>query len=488
MQPVNSSISSSILDFSSLIQNDPILSKIKDTVQEKGPMVQLITNLLTEIVKDSNPATVGYEKLSFYISTFLDEVNKLIHNSNQEDLVNKIASFVNIEKEKINLDDYRNLNPLIIASSWGDVNFLEYLLDHSGIDINAKTESGATALSHAILYRNFEITQLLTHRGAKLDGKINLLLVFATILWDPRFLEIFINQGLNPNASTHGVTLLGFATELNHLELIKALLDKGADPNQLSKAGTPLYIAASKGYPQSIELLMDRGASPAIISGGTPLCVAIQEKNVECVKVLLDKGTDPNQSAMGFTPVYVAAVRGDLESLKLLFDKEANPNQKSRGDTPLYATAFGGYLECAKLLLDRGANLHEKSTFVESLPGNLLYSRGTTATFRAACNGHLECLQLFLDRGGDPNEKSDDGITPLCAAIQKNRLRCVEMLLDYGAKIDEESNGETPLQIAIRTGNVECENLLRKYKSREHQNPMDELDKIDEWNQMDGWH
>ncbi len=50
--------------------------------------------------------------------------------------------------------------------------------------------------------------------------------------------------------------------------------------------------------------------------------------------------------------------------------------------------------------------------------------------------------------------------TPLCMAISKGDVEFVKKFIEYGASVDETSNGMTPLMFAARYNNVEIIKLL----------------------------
>lgn len=51
-------------------------------------------------------------------------------------------------------------------------------------------------------------------------------------------------------------------------------------------------------------------------------------------------------------------------------------------------------------------------------------------------------------------------VTPLCTAISKGDIEIVKKFLEYGANVNEKSNGMTPLMVAARYNNVEIMKLL----------------------------
>jgi ankyrin repeat protein len=52
------------------------------------------------------------------------------------------------------------------------------------------------------------------------------------------------------------------------------------------------------------------------------------------------------------------------------------------------------------------------------------------------------------------------GVTPLCIAISKGDCEAVKKFIDYGADVNEKSNGMTPLMIAARYNKVEIIKIL----------------------------
>jgi len=50
--------------------------------------------------------------------------------------------------------------------------------------------------------------------------------------------------------------------------------------------------------------------------------------------------------------------------------------------------------------------------------------------------------------------------TPLCVAIQKGELDVVKKFIEYGADVNEKSNGLTPLMVAARYNKVEIIKIL----------------------------
>jgi uncharacterized protein len=108
----------------------------------------------------------------------------------------------------------------------------------------------------------------------------------------------------------------------------------------------------------------------------------------------------------------------------------------------------------------------KKSILILSLSfatlGNVIYASGgqtltnnkeitffeTTPLCKAIGKGDLVAVKVFIEYGADVNEVSD-GMTPLMLAARYNRVDIIDLLLEKGAKIDtEDESGNTAMQYA----------------------------------------
>jgi len=112
---------------------------------------------------------------------------------------------------------------------------------------------------------------------------------------DVAAVKALLDQGVDVNAKTrYGATALSYACDKGHLEVIKLLIDRGADVNVKDTfyGEVPLGWALSHGHTQVVKLLLDKGAkgTDRVLSEGA------QEGNVEIVKIALDKGGLPPET------------------------------------------------------------------------------------------------------------------------------------------------------------------------------------------------
>lgn len=98
-----------------------------------------------------------------------------------------------------------------------------------------------------------------------------------------------LDAGVDVNAKTrYGATALSYACDKGHVEVVKLLIERGADVNVKDTfyGEVPLGWALSHGHAQVVKLLLDKGAAGierALMSG-------VQDGNIEIVKAVVEKG------------------------------------------------------------------------------------------------------------------------------------------------------------------------------------------------------
>src|SRR5262249_1915275 len=140
----------------------------------------------------------------------------------------------------------------------GDVAELKALLD-KGVDVNAKTRYGATALSYACDKGHVEAVKLLIERGADVNVK-----------------DTF-----------YGATPIIWASNNEHTEVVKLLLDKGA-----KGVDTVLMAGVGSGNAAMVKVALDKGGlSPATLT--MALSRATKDKRTEIIDMLKKAGAKP---------------------------------------------------------------------------------------------------------------------------------------------------------------------------------------------------
>ena len=198
------------------------------------------------------------------------------------------------------------------------------LLDQDPDLVNAKTESGLSAVLLATYYGHPAIAGQLAGRGARLDifeaSAIGNLERAGALLEDqPGLANAFAGDGFQP---------LGLAAFFGHLPVVELLLAKGAEVNSASD------------NPQRVM----------------PLHSGVAHRHLEIARRLVEAGADVNAvQADDFTPLHEAAQNGQLEMVELLLEAGAQVNpRKTDGKTPLGLALEYGHAEAADLLRMQG--------------------------------------------------------------------------------------------------------------------------------------
>ncbi|MEK6300774.1 MAG: ankyrin repeat domain-containing protein [Acidobacteriota bacterium] len=106
---------------------------------------------------------------------------------------------------------------------------------------------------------------------------------------DTAALKALLDKGVDVNAKTrYGATALSYACDKGHVDVVKLLIERGADVNAKDTfyGEVPLGWALSHDHVQVVKLLLDKGAAGVervLVSG-------VQGGNVEIVKAALEKG------------------------------------------------------------------------------------------------------------------------------------------------------------------------------------------------------
>ncbi len=162
-----------------------------------------------------------------------------------------------------------------------------------------------------------------------------------------------------------------------------------------------------------------------------------------------------------------ASRKGDLERIKQLLDGGIDVNASTKGNEyPLNEALVSKNLETIKLLLGAGAdpsNVLENAIREENKEKvELLLRAGTDANINmhgqtplvtAVLFYNLEVTELLIDYGADINAESNDGMNALSTAmLEPEDLDIVRLLLERGADVNAKSSYGSMLQTAIYRG------------------------------------
>ena len=283
------------------------------------------------------------------------------------------------------------------AANFGHLHLIQYLVAQ-GVEINAQSKSGATAL------------------------------FFAAEAGVPQIMAVLLQHGADPHITDRRLrTPLMQASAGGQRQCVKVLLEHHVDLNaQDRRRKTALDVAIEEGRVAIADLLVEHGARSAQKGedarettrrreAGFSLITAAQWGRLDQVQRLLDQGADPNfLSPENTTPLLQAVSFVQRPVVELLLERGASPDPpRARQDSPLGkaatlgSTASSDKVALLRLLLAAGANPNVQDTF------------GWTPLHRVLLNPflvsqrHLEVVNLLLDARADPNIVDNGGKTPL---------------------------------------------------------------------------
>jgi len=145
-----------------------------------------------------------------------------------------------------------------------------------------------------------------------------------------------------------------------------------------------------------------------------------------------------------FSVIVNKASLAEVQSV-LAYDPHLIHKRDTDGRTMLHAAAAADREDILKLLLEAGADINT-GDYPDTAK---FYTRLMTPLHRAVCSNSKSCVEVLLAAGADLHAKNGIGETPLQIAAGRGYTEIAELLLTYGANVDETDNeGRTALHKA----------------------------------------
>ena len=214
--------------------------------------------------------------------------------------------------------------------------------------------------------------------------------------------------------------------------------------------------------PKSEKDIINNLSSLSKEDQGIILRSACREEDKKTIRMLIAAGVDVNsKGSIGDTALMVTVAMNRKDIADILINAGADVNIGENHDiVPLHWAAMNGYVNMVKFLLEKGANIHSRD------------KHGRTALLWAISRSpisleHEDIIKLLVDGGTNIDLIDNRGYTALMYAVSKGCKRMIKLLLDAGADINIRSNtlGATVMQIALRDGQQDIIDLLKKYRS-----------------------
>jgi ankyrin repeat protein len=255
--------------------------------------------------------------------------------------------------------------PLHEASRRGPLKAVK-LLQTAGADLNARTQSGRTALFEAISNGQDDVVHFLIRSGSNANECTTRswsLLHTAAARGSISMIRLLTSKepGLISKSTDDGETALHVAVEHESLEIMTELIKLGSNVDAEDwQANRPLHVVAAKGFRGGCELLLANRCQ-----------------------------LDPRNSFQE-TPLHKACAAGHCGTVEVLIKAAADLRAPDLDNAfPLNRAAHNGHLDVVCILLDAGAEIDAADIM------------GRTALHDAAENGHAEIVRLLVGRGAD---------------------------------------------------------------------------------------
>ena len=244
---------------------------------------------------------------------------------------------------------------------------------------------------------------------------------------------------------------LAYAAAYGLTGIVNILLDEGVDVNQTNDMGiTALMSAAQGGYIDIVRALVSAGADVNKADendGRTALTEAVNNGHNEIVQTLLDNEANLEAATRdGKTSLLRAVHKGSVSTVRLLVDKGANMN------------AGAGLLQAAvksksTAMVELAASKIEEVGKADHM-GNLLVDVLNIGGISIAS------FELLIGKGADPTG-AIDGQTPIHVAARCGNVEAVRSLFKHGVSPNiRDKDGNTPIHLAAFRGQYEVIEIL----------------------------
>jgi uncharacterized protein len=211
-----------------------------------------------------------------------------------------------------------------------------------------------------------------------------------------------------------------------------------------------------------VSMLLNRGLSPDAVqdSSESPMLRFFLRDYTTCSKVLVEHGAKPLKPYELRKMIAHAVRSNNADAMRLVLSLDGARRLMA---TParLLGALRTGVDRVVEILLDNGA------------PHTRLSKDGWSCLHYASNRPDLDISfhRKLLQAGADPNTITQNGLTPLKAAIMRGRLPLVELLLEHGA--DPDLTGSDPCSPMVRASEISRIDILEALLERSKVAPQD---------------
>jgi ankyrin repeat protein len=334
--------------------------------------------------------------------------------------------------------------PLMTCARTGNPDAVRALLSRGAHPGASEPWHDQTALMWAAAEGHTEVARALIEdeRGVDIDARSSggfTALLIAAREDEPELVQVLLDAGADVNATApDGTTPLVVATVRGHSALATTLLEQGADPNADGTGYTALHWASGAWHTELTGRL--RGIATARDDEWRSLN-EVPTGKLDLVEALLAHGADPHARLVRSPPQFGYASGRFRVSLV--------------GATPFLLAAMDGNVAVMRALAAAGA---DPMVGTDELTTPLMVAAGlgqVPAETRVIEGDSLAAVTFVLELGADVNAINDVGRAALHGAAHIRSDAIVQLLADRGARVNvEDRRGITPLMIAEGGGHI----------------------------------
>eukprot|EP00094_Tigriopus_californicus_P009476 TCALIF_09138-PA protein Name:"Similar to ANKRD29 Ankyrin repeat domain-containing protein 29 (Homo sapiens)" AED:0.28 eAED:0.28 QI:138/0.71/0.62/1/1/1/8/0/479 len=333
----------------------------------------------------------------------------------------------------------------------GDPVWVQRVLDSGRVHVDCQhDEDQLTPLMVAIMCRRRDCIQVLIAEGAdpnvaKENGLTAIMLASQIGLED--VVRDLVRLGANVDATNQeGGTALMCAAQWGWLHIVEALIEAKCNIHQAMKDGTTaLFLAAQAGHDKILSLLitecLKRNRDLGIFigaprqDGSSPLFIACQLGHVESVRILLENGAEVDQSRLVSLNIVIIMIQdanflvmrawksysSDFSALLLIQSQSISVNMSK----------ISSHRDCVVFNYKLCTQLPPSPPFGKETETLSNGRNGESCLHAAALSGSsalIEFLLAYNDDQVDPNLSNSEGRTPMDLAIQAGNFAIVELL------------------------------------------------------------
>ncbi|CAM9188804.1 unnamed protein product [Scytosiphon promiscuus] len=366
-----------------------------------------------------------------------------------------------IEGADVNEPDGRGRSPLHLACISGDPTSVQALLAAGSDASHRHDPSGNAALDFAVWEGKNEASRVLLGKGVDINARSRqgrTALHVAVLANQANAIRFLAHQtGIQTNCEdVDGLTPLHLAANRGSLVAVEALVDSGVNVEHRSSryvhasggsvygGFSPLDFAAFRGYLEVVKALVWRGAGVRAVSGArtsTALHSAAAGNNVDVIKFLIRAGAAVDGPMRYWTPLHCAVEANQTEAVLALAQCGANLNYPhAQGSTPLGQAALQANGAMVNALLSAGANPNVTYGAIPALH---------TAA-RSSYPGSEEIVRVLLEHGADAKATWNQE-QALHGAVVQGTSGIIDLLITYQADVNGYPCDLSPLHVACNS-------------------------------------